>query len=102
MTTAPKSALDILIEGRALIDTPDKWTQGSYFEGDKRCSDGALRKACWGATNTFNVYYLAYIRLAHAMGSSVCGFNDTHTHAEVLAAFDQAIAAERAAMEVAQ
>jgi hypothetical protein len=44
------------------------------------------RKGIFGKVND-----ASYNFLATAMGESVCEFNDGHTHAEVLAAFDKAI-----------
>ena len=82
------SVREKLIAARALIDTEDKWTQHVYTTTDGRiCASKALQHV------GVHVFSGPYKALAEAMGRKwVCDFNDTHTHEEVLAAFDQAIA----------
>lgn len=112
------STLDILVGARALIASPENWTQGRLAE----TADGkfvfpkepiAARFCALGATvhvrgGHLNLDVLA--RLDAEVPAEFCGlsrdtekvslFNDTHSHAEVLALFDRAIAAERAATGV--
>lgn len=89
---------EILRKAKALIDTPEKWTQGTYARdsqdnassilGDqacKFCSLGALHKV--SDSVYFSMNYLEKI-----FGAPIDAFNDTHTHAEVMAKWDEAIA----------
>lgn len=101
---------EILRAARALIEKPEAWTQGrycldangavlSYGEqgGVKWCAAGAL-----GAVNGGECPEEAWDLLQAAGGHwSVTGFNDNpdRTHAEVLAAFDKAIAIAEASHE---
>jgi hypothetical protein len=98
-----QTVTDILIIARKLIEKEENWTQGAYArlpDGTPTdedgpsvscyCSLGALSKA-----GNFWTPQKAYDYLYAAMGSSITDFNDTHTHAEVLAAFDAAIEASK-------
>jgi len=82
---------DDLIAARALIDTPEKWIRGLFYDGGCYCILGALNHvhACDGA-------FFA-IHRALPSGVTVPEFNDdpSTTHAHVLALFDRAIAASR-------
>lgn len=82
--------LETLKAARTRIQMPDLWCQGSFYADRERrcCASGALMEfGCEGMTDP------AYIALSQAMGEiQVCQFNDSHEHAEVLAAFDAAIA----------
>ncbi len=91
-----------LIAAKALIDAPEKWCQGttskSYPDGSiGRCAFGALvavnyrredNRLFRGAYNAL----LGEIPSSATMATSVERFNDTHTHAEVMALWDRAIA----------
>lgn len=92
---------EILIKAKGLIDTPEKWTQGEFARSEKGlsvqptspratcfCSVGAIRKI--GSRGCGGVH-ISYDLLSGVMGGSVINFNDTHTHAEVMAAWDEAI-----------
>lgn len=94
-----KTPKDILIEARALISDPKRWTQGSWaknargwdvFYNDPSavcfCASSALRRSC-------NLLELetAWGILAREMDGGVAPFNDSHTHAEVMDAFQKAI-----------
>ena len=94
--------LEILKQARELISVPERWTQrasarsknGDIVESNDVsaicwCSFGAIMRVCsynhperWIAEEHLDDVAPNYIK-----------FNDTHTHAEVLAAFDRAIAA---------
>jgi hypothetical protein len=94
------NTVQILIAARALIANSENWTK-RFMARDKDgkpvrstvpeavcwCALGALRRICG---STFGEP--AEI-LNEEMGFSITAFNDLHTHAEVLAAFDRAIAA---------
>ncbi len=101
MATTPR---DILVAARALIERPERWTQGAYrrdAEGDKCDEDHAV---CWcveGAmlhvSNRYSYeYHNAHRLLVVATGTSLTGaehWNDwpSRTHQQVLATFDRAI-----------
>lgn len=96
------NTLDALKKARELIKDPSNWTQRASARnsaGESRspssssaccwCASGALEKVCnkffigpWDALSRFTKM------------QTVITFNDSHTHAEVLALFDKAIAAE--------
>lgn len=103
----------VLEDARKLIETPDKWTQGEYArDGMGReislyesgitclCALGALRlatKRIWDWNFKGDAVLVdAKTALRNVMIEPIPRFNDSHTHAEVLAAFDKAIATERA------
>jgi len=93
--------LEILIEARALIEGPARWTQGCFArnqswypvsvnEGDASCwcSIGALRRVNRGLSPTV---IEAESLLDRCSGGDMVKFNDTSSHAEVLEVFDAAI-----------
>lgn len=99
------TTLAILRQARALIDTPEKWSNIGYYDdrgGGKVCALQALRNA--GGYQWDNPRVLAAATaLARAAGLDgdadwydVGEWNDNHAHADVMAAFDRAIAAEEA------
>ena len=86
------SVAETLRAARALIDTPDKWCQGAYGRGERCCVKGAI----WRMRTPSHTMRLAFMALRRVTNSTPETFNDTHTHAEVIAALDAAIAAEEA------
>ncbi|APH74148.1 DUF6197 family protein [Aquibium oceanicum] len=93
---------EILIKARELIADPKHWTQGqlarsntgSYINPQHPsavcfCSIGALERAAGGEFN--DAYYEARARLRDTLNRCIASFNDNHTHAQVLAKFDEAI-----------
>lgn len=93
---------EVLIAARAKIADPANWTQGMLARDASGipvevCSS---RAACWcavGAVAESAPYELTNTTvefLNKAAGMQIETFNDTHTHAEVLAKFDEAIAAQ--------
>lgn len=83
---------DALIAARKLIENPDDWSNYGWGRGGKRCAAHAIADAT-GLDSSWSAHP-AYRKVADAMGCSPIGtWNDNHTHAEVLAAFDKAIAA---------
>jgi hypothetical protein len=85
------------LEGiREDIATPEQWWdgRGSFAQmAGKNC----LMQACFRATalapiGTLQDYERARESLRGVVGGELTTFNDTHTHAEVLAAVDAAIA----------
>lgn len=103
-----KTTLDILVAARAMIEKPENWCQhyvaldanGKPVDSNDRravrhCAAGAL----W-AIASFAYPKGACDALNAAAGtpnqlSGFVEFNNTHTHPEVLALFDRAIAAEK-------
>ncbi len=94
------NAAQHLKDARKLIEKPENWTQGAaarakdggetYCEGVYAvcfCAVGAIRRSepggCWGLLRAAD-----YLRDVCA---NIPEFNDNHTHAEVLAKFDEAI-----------
>lgn len=102
---------DLLKAARALIAEPERWTQGACARdtSGRACttvSPHAVRYDTIGALDAAGSddrnYNEARRALLVAIGDPVCGlsgWNDTHTHAEVLAGWDAAIAATAPAQE---
>jgi hypothetical protein len=90
------SVADVLRKARALIEKPENWLQGEYCDGDKFCLLGAIAKV-QELPEYKSEETPAYFAVKAAVRALDPGtvfphrFNDTHTHAEVLAAFDRAI-----------
>lgn len=86
------TSADRLRRARALIDTPDKWCQGRYHKPTGRhCSLGAMNKAMGRGKSDGFAERALYAAAAEMGDGSVVLYNDTHTHAEVMALFDRAI-----------
>jgi hypothetical protein len=96
-------ANDIILKVIALIENPKAWTQGvpardvegtsvppNNQQACKWCMLGALTKV----TATYDSWQEAMGKIRDAMQGDVCiaTFNDTHTHAEVLALLRKAAA----------
>lgn len=112
---------ETLRAAKALIDTPEKWTQGAYardeegltvFVGDEAavcfCSIGALART-ERLHNVPDPHELGRRATIRALRPShdpilaaglIADFNDTHSHSEVMAMWDRAI--KRAAEEELQ
>lgn len=88
-----------LLSAKRMIETPETWTRGAYSTpGGKYCSVGALRAA--GARFRDPVAQCrAHTHLQEiAFRRGFCSIevmNDRSSHAEVMTAFDEAIAAAR-------
>lgn len=82
------TTLETLKAARKSIENPERWTQGAFRSNGARCAASALCNT--GAD--MHSYTAAYTIMCDQVGKSLIDFNDTHTHAEVLAAFDAAIA----------
>lgn len=87
-----KSTKQILIDARKLIEKPENWIQGDFKNENGICATQSLFQSGVNSEGWF-ANHPAYRALRNAMGgvNQVCAYNDTHTHAEVLAAFDKAI-----------
>jgi hypothetical protein len=88
------TTLNILIAARALIGDPANWGQGNGDRPGTNCASEAISKSAFHAGEAF----FAFDALMKAAGISdnIPRWNDHSTHAQVLAGFDKAIAAERA------
>ncbi len=102
------TTLEILKAARALIDREEKWTRGAVARtahgyqvqsiddsAVQFCILGALAKA----SNNWKLCLMAGDSLRGLLKTAIQEFNDapTTTHADVLALFDRAIAAEECA-----
>lgn len=93
------TTVEVLRAARARIDTPEKWWQHDGHFGSSAAPKCALLALTEFAGNGPHPSKFA---LSRAMGGGelysidVPRFNDTHTHAEVMAAYDEAIANELA------
>jgi hypothetical protein len=105
-----KTVLETLEAARKLITPEDAWIQGKMAcdaagnicsdvspQAVQFCSMGAIENAAGDSSSAFRE--TLYAVMDKACGMRYEAFNDTHTHAEVLAAFDVAIAAEKAKAE---
>jgi len=97
-----KPELELLINARKLIENPECWTQGVFAcdedgfvtdieEGVCFCSMGAIIRADGGLGNESYIAAFGAMQSVIGNSTSISRFNDTHTHAEVLAMFDKAI-----------
>lgn len=106
-----KPVVQILKDARALIADEKNWTQGALARGPSGgvvsykssvavcfCSIGAIERIAKKSTKALQVVEKFYRILPS--GDGLADFNDSHTHAEVLALFDRAIA--RAESETVQ
>lgn len=88
-----KTTLQVLTDARKLIELPENWWDGRSSDrgvgGNKQCAIEAIDRLADEDT-----FYSACRALKNIVGESITHFNDNHPHAEVLAAFDKAIAAE--------
>ncbi len=95
----PKTTKEILTEARSLITDRDNWTQGFFARDSEGLKIGArdTDAVCWcawgalGRSANEDEYATAWQQLTLFMEGSIARFNDSHTHEEVLTAFDKAI-----------
>lgn len=94
-----KTEIEILDEMVEILATPDKWCQGMYQLGDRRClaaalmiADGVMRGpvlAPFGGQSPAGTRVLGALGDATAVGydslGNICQFNNSHSHQEVLA-----------------
>jgi hypothetical protein len=99
--------LAVLRQARDLISDASRWTQGDNARNrfGQSCPLDSSAAVCWcamGALKRVNpaLAWEARNALAKVIDDSVVTFNDQHSHAEVLAAFDQAIAQEEQRLAV--
>lgn len=84
---------EILRRARGLIDTPEKWCKGMMEYNGSYCAVGACKVAMGLPLRDGLVRDRPLDLLSAVMGEWVAEFNDAPhtTHADVMAAFDQAI-----------
>ena len=104
-----KEVADLLRRAKAKIPTPETWTRGEFARdlGGKVVGGASAHAVCWCAYGAIQaVAHESTLRedaedaIASQVPSGyVADFNDAPetTHADVLAAFDRAIAAEESA-----
>ena len=84
---------EVLRKAKALIDRPEKWfgPQNHPRGGVQNCALTALDVA---TNSSLSIGHPLYVALLKGMPNavSVAYWNNTHTHAEVMQAFDRAIA----------
>lgn len=88
---------EILVAARAIIANEKNWTQGAYAKDKDGMSTGVIcsNAVCFcsiGAIRKITMSSDAMEVLRNHMEDSIIAFNDGHTHKEVLAAWDEAIA----------
>lgn len=110
------TVVDILVKARKLLSDKKRWTQGAYCRGAGGCIIMTMRgemrhavvqdeidtsssysalAAIWAVLEPNDTLYSPVVLLARYTSGSIGEFNDTHTHEEVLALFDRAIAENR-------
>lgn len=87
------TAKEQLIKARAVIESPENWAKSvRELDGRKTCALGALRRVGEAVIGS-PIHRALSAECADApIPGLIASFNDTHTHEEVLAAFDRAIA----------
>lgn len=101
-------AVDILKGAREIVSDPAKWTQSTFAktpngrrvspdhpEASCFCMGGAIYRACPGSYDASKEppeLLKAFNTVRTIVGAGIARFNDFSTHAEVLVAFDRAIA----------
>jgi hypothetical protein len=103
------TAREILTAARKLIENPENWTKGTWAldPGNNKvpytsdlancfCAEGAIRRTVMASFGRADIYVSDLERMVRDAGDRTCRslseFNYSHDHAEVLAAFDKAIA----------
>lgn len=99
---------EILIEAKKKIDTPEKWTKRTLARDSKNqevdfdsknavcfCSIGALEVEFREKGIPNSTWYSCIKALNAGMGLYIADFNDTHTHEEVMGAWDRAIESQK-------
>lgn len=81
-------AREILIKAREDVELEENWCQGKWVRGNAQCATGAIINR--GRT-TPNARALATQEFGGGTLFDAVDFNDAHTHAQVLARFDEAI-----------
>lgn len=104
MSDQTMTTVDILRSARDLISDEKRWTQSAEARDDRGseiralspkatcfCAIGAIAKASEYVHFSNEINARDLLRKQLGGGHTIVSFNDTHTHAEVLAVFDRAI-----------
>ena len=93
--------VDVLVKAKELIQDPTKWMQGDFTNDEQTCFCGLGAIASVSSLDYYQVNSSDagnYLRLAaislddhHDCELSFAPFNDSHSHTEVMQAFDKAI-----------
>lgn len=100
-------ALEVLTKARALIESPEHWVPRFPTREDEACNRFCAARAIWKIRGFGEVSEAAETAAQRAYATlsavvrpqEVPRFNDTHSHADVLAAFDKAIEEVRASSD---
>jgi hypothetical protein len=99
------ATLRVLSDAKGLIAAPEHWIQRQYeAPGDRYCAVGAIRLAGYRLHDSaaLSAAHELLLTVARERGfRSVQRMNDRSTHDEVMAAFDEAMAAARRRTAVA-
>lgn len=85
------TAPEILRRAKALIADEQNWWDGCGELGDRKCTLSAISSISWPRPDAL-YNWKGEAAMHRVVGESIGAFNDSHTHAEVMAAFDKAIA----------
>lgn len=87
------SALSIAALERTItyLTPKDRWCKGRPEDGEKRCIWSSLHEQCADP----EVFRVAYGVLERLVPGTLTKFNDTHTHAEVLALLKRGVEAAK-------
>lgn len=104
------NTVEVLEAARELIADPEHWTQGVYAKSALGlpigpsapgavcwCAEGAMRKVTGDGPD--GPWWDAFLAVSKLTPQGLIRWNDDRTHAEVLAKFDEAIAAAKASHE---
>lgn len=89
------STYEVLVKARELIEDPQKWCGHGWGNSRRRCAvhalDDVAPSLAHRALACREVVRLVDPKARGSWGVQLGNFNDSHSHAEVLAAFDRAI-----------
>lgn len=92
-----RAVAEVLRRAKERIGTPERWCQKDFRCGDKVCPVEAIRESGGSWEERFALARVVG-RTGYLTTDEIARWNDVdgRTHAEVMAAFDRAIAAEEA------
>lgn len=101
-TQTDSEVVTVLKKARALIDSPEKWCRGDQGINatDPHCALGAIHHAAFGKVVGCDRSKRYWTPLFEAIGKpphdfneawALAEWNNSHSHAEVMEAFDRAI-----------
>lgn len=90
------TTVEFLRAARALIESPETWTQLRLYANGRYCAVGALMAVPGLQSRCEADMALQGVLAGMGEEPALSLFNDRHSHGEVLALFDRAIAYEEA------